>query len=109
MILNMKKKILIVCVLIILAISAVTYFIFQRKYEQNRDYEVEKITDYQYFISKDTNEQKFGVIDVQGNVIIPEEYDMIAIPNPSKPVFICKQNDKNIAKNELGEQIYTQI
>ncbi len=104
----MKKKVFIICILIILAVSAVTYFTFQRQYEQNRDYEVEKITDYKYFISRAANEQKFGVIDVQGNVILPEEYDMVAIPNPSKPVFICKQDDRNIAKNELGEQIYTQ-
>ena len=105
----MKKRVLIIGICIILVIvSIIVYFIFQQKYEQGKAYTVEKITEYKYFVSKLENEQKFGVIDAQGNILIPEEYDMVKIPNPSKPVFICQTGEKNIVLDASGKQIYTE-
>ena len=78
--------ILISVVLITLAIYAIVNIIKK----QNREYEIEQITEFKYYTIR--NNSKVGVIDTNGNQIIPPEYDGINIPNPSKPVFICIYN-----------------
>ena len=58
---------------------------------------------------------KFGVIDENGQIIIEPSYnELIAIPNNSKPIFICtydiddeKGTYKTKAINEKNEQILT--
>ena len=60
----MKKKINILIILIIILIVGVSiYFLLQHGKEKNKDYKVEKITEYKYFVSKNSQNQKFGVID----------------------------------------------
>ncbi len=92
-------------VLVIIAIGI--YFVFQQKQEQDRDYEIESVTNYQYFVLKATDDQKFGVMDTQGNIKIPTEYTMVKIPNPSKPIFVCQTEGKSMVLNASGEQLYT--
>ena len=106
----MKKRGLIAIIILIIIIAActVTYFIFQKQNQQNKEYEVEKITDYQYFVSKSQENQKYGVIDTKGNIVIPEEYDVVEIPNPSKPVFLCTTGQKNEVLNDQSNKIYTE-
>ncbi len=106
----MKKRVITATIIIIILaiIATAVYFIFQQKNKKDRDYEIEKIEDYKYFVSKLAEEQKYGVIDTQGNILVPEEYDAVNIPNPSKPIFVCNLGDKNIVFNEKGEQIYKQ-
>lgn len=102
-----KKSVLIVIVIIaILGISI--YFFMQHGRQKNKDYNIEKITDYKYFVSKNSENQKFGVIDTSGKVIVPEEYTDVIIPNPSKAVFICNNETNTIALNETAEKIYTE-
>jgi len=60
-------------------------------------------------------QEKWGVIDTKGNVIIEPTYDeMIIIPDNTKPVFICIENVNyedgtytSKAINEKNEKIYT--
>ncbi len=106
----MKKRIRNATIIIIILAIIVTsiYFIFQQQHKKDRTYEIEKITDYKYFVSKIDEEQKYGVIDTQGNILVPEEYDNVDIPNPSKPVFVCHSEDKTSIFNEKGERIYTE-
>lgn len=71
----------------------------------NRDYEIEQIETYNYFVQKQG--EKYGVIDREGNTVINSEYDEIKIPNPSQALFACyKENDVKIL-NEKGEEILT--
>ena len=101
----MKKKIIII-ILVIIAIAVSTYCIVNKIQNENRKYEIAQINEYKYFISKEN--EKYGVIDTEGNTIIDTKYEDIKIPNPEKAVFICYQNDSTKVLNEKGEEIYTQ-
>ena len=50
-------------------------------------------------------ENKYGIIDKQGNSIIDTLYDIIEMPNPSKDIFICKSN-YNAESNEYNVQVF---
>ena len=103
----MKKKILAIIIIILLIVTIAIYFIFQQQNKKDRNYEVEKITEYKYFVSKLEENQKYGIIDTQGNTLIQEKYDAVDIPNPSKPVFLCRLGDENFVYNDKGEQLYS--
>lgn len=64
---------------------------------------VQEITNYNYFVIT-TNENKSGVINKEGKIIINPEYDSIQIPNPEKPVFICLY-DYNSEKREYSSKV----
>ena len=84
-----------------------TYFIQKDIKEKGKEYTIQEVNDYNYFISKAKNEQKFGIINKDGKQIVPEMYDSIRIANPEKPVFVCAQGDNTIVKNDSNEEIYT--
>ena len=106
----MKKKIIIPIILFLLIIiGLLIYFFVKNKEKENRDYQIEQITDYKYFVSKSQDSQKFGVIDTNGNVLIDEQYDDVQIPNPSKAVFICINGDSSKVFNSEAQEIYTEF
>lgn len=93
--------------LIFIIVSSIIYFINL----QIEKYDTEEISEFIYFTLY--KNQKYGVIDKSGNVIIEANYDMVIIPNPSKPVFICYEgynlpNEEYKTKvfNENKEQIF---
>ena len=95
-----KRKIfkIAIIILIIVAIIAVAtiltfYFIKKSKFE----YEIEQVEEYNYSIFYRDN--KYGVINKEGEIIIEPTYTNVQIPNPSKPLFIC-MGEYN---QELGE------
>ena len=105
---NKKKTLIILAIILVLAIIAtIIYFNNKAKYE----YEVEKVTEINYHIL--SREERYGVIDKKGNIVVEPIYDIIQIPNPSKPIFIC-MSDYDVEKkeymtkvlNEKGEQLY---
>lgn len=86
---NMKMIITIVLsVLCILTITIIGIYLFIKNTDTN--YEIEEITTFSYF--KLYENEKYGVIDNKGNILIEPKYDNIEIPNPSKPVFIVYFN-----------------
>ena len=57
-------------------------------------YKVEEISEYKYFTLEQN--QKYGVIDRNGNIVIEAEYGAVQIPNPSKAIFVCvKEYNEN--------------
>lgn len=80
-----KSKKSIIVLLIILAIVSIVGFIYY-KIATDKSYEIEEITQFSYF--KLYENEKYGVIDTKGNILVEPKYDMITIPNPSKAVFI---------------------
>lgn len=83
-----KKNIIIVFVIILMIIVGVgVYFFIQNN---DKSYKIEEVKTFNYF--KVSENQKYGVIDAKGNIIIDAKYDNIDIPNPSKPVFIVYSN-----------------
>lgn len=62
-------------------------------------YKVEKISEYNYFTLEQN--QKYGVIDRNGNIVIEAEYEAVQIPNPSKAIFVCvKEYNENTKEYE---------
>ena len=102
----MKKKNIIILLVILIIIATSVYFIVQKIQQENRKYEIETITEYKYFVVKEEN--KYGVIDTQGNKIIDTQYENVKIPNPQKAVFICYSEGNTKILNDNNEEIFTQ-
>lgn len=109
----MKKRkvfiLLMIIVAIIIAIFTVNYFINKAKY----DIKIEEVKEINYHIIYE--DDKYGVINREGKIIVEPIYDIIQIPNPSKAVFICMSNyDKEQKEyeikvlNEKSEELYTE-
>lgn len=107
----MKKRIFIFFILVI----GIVVFIKFNKYKKSLIYTVEQIENEDYFPVMQNN--RYGVINKNGDVVIEPIYDVIEIPNPTKPLFICKNNynmetqDYNVqvfddSKNQLLYQYY---
>ena len=92
-------KILIVVIIIIVTAIFVYFMVSKSKVEQ------EPIA-YNYY--KYYSNEKFGVIDKLGNVLIEANYQDIIIPNPTYPIFFLLENNeiKNVV-NEKNEKIFT--
>lgn len=101
-----KKKIFItvVVICIILLCFIGIFFLVKHFKNRNKEYELEKITSWKYFTIVENN--KMGVIDNKGNVIIEPNYNTIQIPNPTKDVFICINDDETKVVNEKGEESF---
>lgn len=107
----MKKKniillIFIIAVLIFMTTVILVYFKAKRVQEDNRQYEIQTITQYNYFVVREEN--RYGVIDTKGDKIIDTKYEDVKIPNPEKDVFICYENNDIIVLNENGEEIFSE-
>lgn len=103
------KWIIIGAVIVLIAIIATILIIN----EIQLSYEIEEIKEINYAVF--IHENKCGVIDKKGNIVIDASYNAIQIPNPSKPVFLCvgeynKETKKYDIKafNDKNEQIFTQ-
>ena len=104
---SIKLIIIFIVIAIIVAIGVVLYQNNEKKYQ----YSLVEINDedINYYVLEEND--KYGVIDKNGNVIIETKYASIAIPNPTKDVFICTEslNDKANWKaiDSKGNQLLT--
>lgn len=108
---NNKKKIIVISMVLLVAIilvGIITVMMIRNNKQEMKEYQVEEIAEieYQYFILHSNN--KFGVIDIEGTILIDPKYDEVIIPNPKKDVFICSNFDseKNTVLNSKGEVIF---
>lgn len=104
----MKKKYVLAIIIFVLVIVTIiiSFGIYKKVMEQGKDYEIEEIKEYQYFILK--QEDLYGVIDRQGNIVVNPQYNEIKIPNPKKAVFICYEGENTSILNEKEEKIMTE-
>ncbi len=84
----MKKKSIfiivgIIVVIALIAIGITIYLVDKSKY----DFEIAKVTQIDYHVLHEDNQ--YGVINRNGEIVVKPEYDIIQIPNPSKDIFIC--------------------
>lgn len=105
-----NKKIVISVILVIIVIIAAIMLI--RFIKSNKKIEQEDIKEFNYFIS--TVNEKSGIIDKTGKLIIEQQYDYMQIPNPEKPVFICLYDyDSNTREynskvlNDQGKELFS--
>ena len=103
---NIKNSIYPIIIIIVIIIGIV--LINNRKLNIKND----EIKEYNYFLLSEND--KIGIIDKTGTIIIQPEYDYIQIPNPEKPIFIClfnydskTQSYNSKVLNEKGKQIYS--
>ena len=107
---NNKKKIIIAITILIsiILLGTIAIIMIKNNKQEMKEYQVEEIAEieYEYFILHSNN--KFGVIDITGNILIDPKYDEVIIPNPKKDVFICSNFDseKNTVLNSKGEVIF---
>ena len=102
-----KKKIFLITlsvILIIAIIAGIATFVVLKKSENDRNYTIEKIDKYNYFVLKTNN--SYGVIDNNGNTIIDAEYEKIIIPNPTKDVFVCNKGEETFILNSKKEKLF---
>ena len=105
----MKKKIIILGIAILLIIFIIVIFI--KKDNKSKFEYSENEPNRNYFL---VYENKYGVINKEGKIVVEPKYDMIQIPNPENPIFICMKNynaetgeySTNIF-NEKGEELFT--
>ena len=97
------KKVIFIIITIIIVIAG--YVLIKNNMTKKYDYEISKITEYNYFIYKEN--EHFGVIDKNGNKIIDAQYETIIIPNPEKDIFICYKNENNEILNSNNEKLFT--
>ena len=78
----------------------------------NKNYKIEKVSKEKYFELFSNN--KAGIIDEKGEIVINPEYYEIHIPNPSKDIFVCyyDYNDetgkcKTKVINAQGTELFT--
>lgn len=105
-------KIIIIILIIIAIIAAATITVIYFVKSSKLDYQILDIEDYNYSIFFRDN--KYGVINKEGEIIVEPTYTNVQIPNPSKPLFICisEYNQElgeyeNKVLNENKEQILT--
>ena len=99
---------------VIIAIVVIIMFVFIIKGLFTKETITGKITSKSYFASYKDN--KWGVIDSEGNNVIDPSYgEMIVIPNSKAGIFICTYDInyetgeyKTKALNEKNEEIFTQ-
>ena len=71
----------------------------------NESANLNKNIPYEYFLL--STDENLGVIDKKGKEIIEAKYASIEIPNPSKDVFICYQEDGQAQiLNKDGKEIF---
>ncbi len=93
-------------IIAIIVICVIAIGIYQLIKIKNKQYEIEKITEYNYFVLKQDN--LYGVINRNGDIIIESQYDDIKIPNPQKAVFVCYSGENVEVLNDKKEAILTQ-
>lgn len=82
-----KKGLIIFLIISLIIFIFICYNVFSKKDKYNINFE--EINQRQYFLDFD---EKYGVINKDGEEIIDTNFDMIQIPNPSKDIFVCMSN-----------------
>jgi len=101
---QINPKILIIIAIIIVIFAILMIALKNRKPKLNFVNDTRDIN-YEYFLL--SSNENVGVIDKKGNEIIDAKYTNIYIPDPSKGVFICYEDDKVVILNEKLEEIFT--
>lgn len=100
----MKKKSIVISIIILIALIGISIGVYRFIEEEGRKYEIAKVSQYNYFILKHNN--KYGVIDRNGDIVVSADYDEVIIPNPEKNIFICYSNKDAKVINNNNEEIF---
>ena len=100
----MKKRSIIITIVLIVIVLLAGFIAYEKLEKSKKEYQVEKVSEYNYFVVKEND--KYGVIDANGNKIIETNYDNVVIPNPNKAIFVCYSGDKTEVFNDKKENLF---
>ena len=95
---KLKNVLIVIIIFIVIILTGVIL----SKNSKNENYTLEQINNIEYMVFKSDN--KYGVINKNGEKVVEAVYDEIDIPNPTKSVFICKY-DYNQEKQEYNIKV----
>lgn len=98
----MRERKHLITLLIIIVISIVVFVSVKLFGKTDNSYTIPEV---QYNYYKIYSNEKYGVIDLSGNIIIQPQYDDVIMPNPSIDVFICVY-DYNNSIDEYSYKIF---
>ncbi|MBR3003276.1 MAG: WG repeat-containing protein [Clostridia bacterium] len=102
----MKKNIIKISIFVLIVLLAILFMVLGAK-EQGRKYKLEEVKEFNYFVLQ--KDGKYGVIDKTAKIVVEPKYENVVIPNPSKAIFVCTQDNKeNKIYNEKNEQKFTE-
>lgn len=95
-----KNKLIIIFIILLILFA---FFIY-KSLAKNNKYEIdfEEIDKRDYFLVFD---DKYGVINKNGEIVVETNFDMIQIPNPTKDIFIC-MNNYNAETGDYETKVY---
>ena len=88
---NKKGLIFVVIIIVLIVVAFLCSMFLKKKEQENRDYELLKVTEYIYYPLEVSG--KYGVIKKDGTVIIEPSFDEVQIPNQDKDIFVLKSED----------------
>lgn len=91
----------IISILVILLIVIAIVFGIIKFLNRNKTYEIQEEIEYNYLLLNNNN--KYGVLNSDGNKIIEDKYDLVQIPNPELPIFICHTKAEN---GEVNTEVF---
>ena len=94
-----KKKGIIIAIVIFIIILSLAISIYMPNKEKIKE---DSTTDAYYLLKR---EEKYGVINTNGDIIIEPQYDKIVIPNQHKALFICNNENSRKILNDKNEEI----
>ena len=84
---NKKKLVILIVVILVIIVQATILTLWLTK-RAKYVYDIEEVSHIEYNTINIDN--RYGIIDGSGNIIIEPNYDVIQIPNPAKPIFFNK-------------------
>lgn len=106
---NKNKKKLVLIIALVIVVIAIIICISMIMHNKKYNYKLIEIEDSDISYYKLEQNGKFGVIDKDGNIVIEPKYACIDIPNPTKPIFIKSEDNKNYkAIDNNGNELFSQ-
>lgn len=97
-----KKTAIIIVSVVIIIISLIISIYMPNKEKIDEEIEDKSVT---YFLLK--RDEKMGVINQDGKIILEPKFDSITIPNMHKSVFICSNGEEKKILNNENKEIFT--
>lgn len=100
----MNKKVIIIIMMVCIVVGIIAGVWY---YNSCFQYEVGAIGTPQYFVVQ--QDEKYGVINKDGTLLVQPNYIEVQIPNPEKAIFLCysQAGEKATVLNEKSETLYT--
>lgn len=99
-------KVILIVVIALIIIVGIAVLLFRGSKKENNITKEE--IPLNYFVLTSDEDDFVGVVDREGNEIIPKEYTNIYIPNQSKDVFICYKEDEYSVLNKNGKDVFVE-